>query len=330
METNTYIELILKRFNHETNASEEAELQTWLNANPEHGEEYRDLERIWEESGRLLNGHSFDRAAAWKKITEKVTAQKNTPLIGVRPSRVLSWKKMLAAAAVVGVLLAAGWFFTRHTSSSIRVVSATDASRQMTLPDGSVVDLLKGAVLQYKEPFGSAAKEVELSGKAFFQVTHDAAHPLHITTTRAIVEDIGTSFLLTSDAAMDEVVVATGKVRLSDKNNPSNTLELMPGNRGALQEGRLALHTAAPANIMSWKTGVLDFKDEPLKQVADDLGSYYQIRIFLSSELSKEPGTITVNARFDHQPLEQVIDELRLMTGLSLERSRDSIFIFRR
>jgi transmembrane sensor len=328
MEENEYITLILKHLDGETDEMEEAGLQQWLDADPDHRREYRELERIWEDSGRLRNSRSFDKATAWKKIEAKVSPGDAAYGGHGKP---FPWKRVLAAACVLGVLLSAGWWFgARKSGRSLQVIPALDAVRQLSLPDGSVVELLKGATLRYKEPFDDTVREVYLSGEAFFQPAHDPSRPFRITTAHSIVEDMGTSFLLNNESDLDEVVVVTGKVKLVDRKDPSHSIELLPRRRGTLQEGRLVQHEAASSNIMSWKTGVLDFRKEPLGEVVDDIGNFYHIRIFLTRDLWNGRDTITVNARFDHQPLGQVVDELRLVTGLSIENKSDSLFFSRR
>ena len=211
-----------------------------------------------------------------------------------------------------------------------RSVTAENASLHISLPDGSVIDLRKGATLQYREPFNIHDRGVELRGEAFFQVTHDPANPFIINTTHAILEDMGTSFLVREGRDSDEVVVATGKVKFTDRNDHSHSLILLPGRKAALKENQFTESRVANLNFMSWKTGVLDFRDEPLTQAVEEISSFYQVGVSVSPDLREDAaGKITINARFDHQSLEETIEEIRLMTKLTIKREKDTLVFSR-
>jgi anti-sigma factor RsiW len=75
MEENEYILLILKHLSKEASPAEQAGLEKWLNADPEHRREYQAIEEIWEESGQAVNNLQFDKEAAWKKVGERLAPE---------------------------------------------------------------------------------------------------------------------------------------------------------------------------------------------------------------------------------------------------------------
>ncbi|WP_431212829.1 FecR domain-containing protein [Puia sp. P3] len=78
---------------------------------------------------------------------------------------------------------------------------------------------------------------------------------------------------------------------------------------------------------LAWKTDVLDFKNQPLSDVAADIADYYQTAIVIDPALAEKAMTTRVTARFEHQPLKEVLEEVRLMTGLSTRKEKDT-FVF--
>ena len=309
MQGSDHIKLVLKHLDSETSPAEELALQHWLEADPRNRLEYQALEKIWRDSGKVLNARSFNVEAALDKVQHRLT----------QPSpRSLPWKRVLAAASVVLLLGSASWWFlTRPVTHSI---TATTTLR-VALPDGSIVILRRGAVLSY------SGRTATLSGEAFFEPVHDPIHPFRISTTHAIFEDIGTSFLINNKSDGDELTVVSGKVKFKEKANPSNNLILSSGHMALLDGNKFVTSETAGANVISWKTGILDFQRQSLQEVAADISDFYQTPVTLSPDLTEKARTIRVTARFDHQPLKDVLEEIQLMTGLSTRHEKGS-FVF--
>jgi len=352
MEENEYILLILKHLNKETSPAEQAGLQQWLDTDPSHQREYQVVEKIWHDSGQVLADRQFDKEAAWKKLGETLTFPAlpqpqvpyqtgMSPQTGVspqpetspqpgaplQPRRIPSFprQKWLAAASILLLLGIGGWwYYSKKVIGPRQVILAKDGPRHVPLPDGSFVDLRKGAVLTYTEPFNDDRK-VELTGEAFFLLAARPSGPFSIRTTHAIIEQMGTSLLVKDLPASDEVIVTAGKVKFSDRDDPTRNRIVRAGENLTLAEERFTTSRKKEPNFMSWKTGVLDFRDEPLESAAAAVGDFFELPVFISTDLGGEIGKIKVNARFDHQPLEQVLEELRLTTGLDIQKRKDTL-----
>ena len=330
MQDTDYIKLVLKHLDSEASPAEEAALQHWLEADQQHRLEYQALEKIWRDSGKVLNARAFNVEAALEKVEKRLAIRSSTPgsPAAFSPSspRPLPWKRTLAAASVLLVLGSAAWWYL--TRQPVNVIRAGTAMLRVALPDGSLVHLRKGAVLQYAGSFTKGNdREVELSGEAFFEPVHNPSIPFRIRTAHAVFQDIGTSFLIKDSAAGDELTVVTGKVKFTERTDPSNSLILTPGHQALLTGHQFITSATVDKNVLSWKTGVLDFTDQPLQDVAADITDYYQTPVILSPDLSEKARGARVTARFDHQPLKDVLEEIHLMTGLSTRLEKGS-FVF--
>jgi transmembrane sensor len=357
MEENEYILLILKHLNKETSPAEQAGLQQWLDTDPSHRREYAAVEKIWHDSGQVLADRQFDKEAAWKKLGETLTFPAQSQLqplssppsdhrrpsvlgasYSLRPTRI-GWRfrvrplprplgfrqKWLAAASILLLLgLGGWWYYSEKVIGPRQVILAKDGPRHVPLPDGSFVDLRKGAELTYSEPFNEDRK-VELKGEAFFLLATRPSGPFSIHTAHAIIEQMGTSLVVKDLPASDEVIVTTGKVKFTDRDDPSRNRIVRAGENMILAEERFTPSRKKDPNFMSWKTGVLDFRDEPLESAAAAVGDFFELPVFISPDLGGEIGKIKVNARFDHQPLEQVLEELRLTSGLDIQKRKDTL-----
>ena len=318
-----YIQLVLKHLDPQAGPAEQAALQSWLEADPQNRLEYQALEKIWSESGRTLTAHTFDVEAALEKVGRRLTFDPSGVMTPA-PARVFPWKRALAAASVFLIVGSAGWWYLNHTGTSRTSLHAETANESITLPDGTLIHLRKGSTLSYN----ASDRTAELSGEAFFEPKHNASKPFRLRTGRAIYQDIGTSFLVNDQLKSDELTVISGKVKFSEKANPSNSLILTAGQKALLSGGSFT--TVMPAgdpNILSWKTDVLDFKDQPLSDVAADIADYYQTAIVIDPALAEKARTVRVTARFEHQPLKEVLEEVSLMTGLSTRKEKDTFVL---
>jgi ferric-dicitrate binding protein FerR (iron transport regulator) len=339
MEDNEYIRLITKHLSQEASPEEEAGLQQWLAAAPEHRLEYEALKDIWHTSGTIVGGRTFDKDAAWKKVAPRVSraspdtsvpsspaqSQPVHPRAGLRRSL---WPRTLAAAGILLLLIGGGWwFYVTHRPPPMLRMLASENNQQLSLPDGSLVWLRKGTEIKYQGPFDGQIRQMELNGEAFFQPAADPSRPFRIYTPHAVIEDIGTTFLVKDGDAGGEVVVTSGKVKLTGKEDASHPLILSPGQKATILRNKLSVSRLGTSNFMSWKTGQLEFRQTPLEQVVQDISDHYSTPVSVAPELRS--AEIKVTARFDNQPLNQVLDEIRLTTGLQTAQEKDTLFFVR-
>jgi len=313
--------LILKQLQQETSPAERAELQYWLDSDPANREEYEALMTTWEASLPVLQPHSFDTAAAWGKVGGNIRPT-------VEPVRLRHW---LGAAAVLILLSSAGWWYYRqYARASTKSFAALDANRPISLPDGSRILLRKGSTISYAGSF-PGRRMVELKGEAEFEVEHDPANPFMVRTSRAIVEELGTSFVVKEDGAAGKVIVTAGKVKYTDRILPTRSILLTAGESAILTGDGFSRNRQYGLNYLSWKTNTLEFNGTPLDEAVADIQDLYEIPLGLSPELRPEAGKIRITARFaPTQRVKDVLDEIKLMTGLSMQQEKDTLIFFRK
>lgn len=327
MELNENItQLIIRDLNHEATQAEKAALTAWINENAVHQQEYDAYVKLWEDSAAVVLKHQFDTRSAWEKIQQKVGgSQKVVPI--EREAR-FSLKRLSAAAAILIFLSAtAVYFFASNKAGSWETIAAVQHNQRITLSDGSVISLRKGSTLRYPKVFGSNERITELTGEAFFDIQPNDQAPFRVNTAGAVVEVLGTSFLVRTTDSTNQVVVTTGKVRFTSQKSGSVQVILMAGQQAELIRGRIVSDTLYSDNYRSWETGKLVFHNTPLKQTLEDIGHYYNVGVVLSPELGAPANSITIKAEFSQQTLEQVIEEIELITGLKISLKDGSLFV---
>jgi ferric-dicitrate binding protein FerR (iron transport regulator) len=90
------------------------------------------------------------------------------------------------------------------------VVNTTTSTKVVILPDSSKVSLEPASSLKFL--FDETAREVNLKGEAFFEVTHNPNRPFLVHANEVTTKVLGTSFIVKAIEQSITVVVKTGKV----------------------------------------------------------------------------------------------------------------------
>jgi transmembrane sensor len=126
-----------------------------------------------------------------------------------RRAAALGWLTAAAALAVAGFLT---WRSPAHPALPVASgAAATAGPRQLTLSDGTVVQLNTGG--EVSEQFTNAERHVLLArGEAHFAVTKNPARPFIVHAGVLRVRAVGTAFNVNLQASQIEVLVTEGRV----------------------------------------------------------------------------------------------------------------------
>lgn len=326
MQVNEHISsIIAKKLEGQATAQELEQLQDWLLADAGHPREYDQLVKIWAESPRVLTLPAFDTAAAWTKVDGRIRAHARPAAVRV----IALYGRRMAVAAAVIIIAGAAWWLYSQNYPRWQQVEALAANQSVQLPDGSVVELRKGSKLEYPALFNKAERTVRLTGEAFFRVQHNEHQPFRISTAHSQVEVLGTSFLVRSEEALDEIVVATGRVSVTDKSKSANRLVLVAGQKAVLEQDRFRQDKVIDSNYLAWKTGILEFKATPLTTAIEDIAHFYGAPLSLArGQDAASRSTITL--RFENESFETVLEELKQVTGLEAKKENGKIVLYQK
>jgi ferric-dicitrate binding protein FerR (iron transport regulator) len=213
-----------------------------------------------------------------------------------------------AIAAGVLVALAGGsaaaWIATEGAPAGLGGRSARYAvrtgfgdRRSVTLPDGTRLMLAPASRIEYDAAYGRPLREVTLTGEAYFDVTHDAAHPFVVRTAQGTFEDLGTQFVVRAydGDRSARVAVRTGRVAARPLGGARVTAEVVleSGDVAAVDAGGGAARVAADTGgYFAWTSGVLAFKDAAAPEIAAALGRWYGLDVHLAAPLDTQHVTV--------------------------------------
>lgn len=283
-------ESLYRFFNGAASEEEQKRVLDWLDADPAHRAEL------------LAERRLFDAALML------------TPNPQARPKRTFSlprWSREVLKYAAV-LVLAAGvggaYFSTLHQrlANSCNTISVPAGQHvDVTLPDGTKVCMNALSELRYPSYFVGGERKVQLRGEAFFDVTHDAKHPFVVETYACDVKVLGTRFDVEARPDRDEFVVSlvTGRVQVTDRTDPAQSVVLRPAQQASRANGRLAVGLIPAHEQFQWREGLIAFRDASFAELLGEFEKYYGVEIELTRRDVTDKlftGKIRISEGVDH------------------------------
>lgn len=313
---NDILSLILKNLQNRATASEQAELEQWLNSNESNKLEYQKVADIWSASENINVDIDVDQE--WNTFRSKhFDSQKRGKLIQV-DFRMVS---RIAAAAIllIGVFLAGQYIlgsktYTTHSGERLLV----------NLEDGTKVILGENSELSVSRAFNNTYRDVELQGEGFFEVAKNPNKPFEIKGLEMNTRVLGTAFHLIENAREHQLWVTEGKVAYY-RPAKNDTAILTIGHHGQLVNGEILTNSTTVDSTNSWQTGVFRFDSENIVSVLESLQNFY---VFSIPDIEKYRH---VNCRFSgsfsQQPLKQVLSEIAMVMGMDYTLEDNKLYI---
>jgi len=272
-------QIIINYLLGECTMDERKDMEAWLAADKRHQAEYQKTMRAWEWSRRLADGPTPDLDAAWSRFVTLRDGQSKSTRTGA-----LRYLLRVAASVLLVACVAVVYFGLTTPAETWRGKTLASAQSVLkdTLADGTVLTLNSNSALRVHPTLFASRRRVTLEqGEAFFEVARNERKPfeVHVGSTRVMV--LGTSFNIRKDGPEVEVVVASGKVSVS---NGEQTATL-----GAMQ--RVTVNGPDGSFVADDVNALLDqhyahdrfvLRDTPLKDVVKFLADEYQAHILIA------------------------------------------------
>jgi transmembrane sensor len=322
--------------------TEAAELQRWLDANPQHARVFRELQEtagIIERHPEALAEGSLVRTPSWRTSASGRG----------RRVRRAGW---LAAAAVIAIgLFLVGRPATRHEKEyELSASTAVGNLRVLALPDGSTVRLNTDSALTVH--FTLRERRVKLArGEASFTVAKSASRPFYVEVSGVAVRAVGTEFVVRLRPDAVDILVTEGQVRIEDaaadsllprRDSPTErgtvTAEpllsagekvLVPLDNAAPQPA-VKLTTVGPTQIaqaLAWQERRLIFEGTPLSEVVAEFNRYARHRLVIEDDAL---GRQEFGGTFRADRYDTLVSLLEQSFDVMAERRGDTTYLRRR
>jgi len=279
-------------------------------------EVYPEKQAVLQQAAAIIHAYraqdAFEEAgsrdAVWKRIS--ASASQPAPVFSLQRFRLPGWIRVAAALVIFAGLLF--WFNRRNQAAeTITISSAFGEIKKVMLPDSSEVTLNSGSSISFRNTWAAeAAREVSITGEAYFDVRHLNRDTAQISAYDRFVvhcsdidiEVLGTTFNVNARHGTTNVALLTGKIRIehSTKKDASKALTLMPGEY-AEYRGRDLLKTKKlekPKQVIRWIDNEIAFTDATLKEIVARLRDNFGYNVEItdrSLEQLKIEGDISVS-----------------------------------
>jgi len=289
------------------------------------GRVFSQIQTIWVKAGlKAPSPDLFDVDAAWNALNTRIeNSHINSHTVHRAKTRKLNTTFSTLTKIAAVLLIAFGIFQLARPVQKLNTVSSgTAIAVPVTLSDGSIIQLNRNSSVKFPEKFGKTKRDVYFWGEAFFDIAADKTKPFVIEVGETRVKVLGTSFDVKAIPGSDriEVVVNSGKVlfyTLSGNSTKDARVILEPGEKGVYFKTtrRISKFRNDNLNFLSWKTGILTFRETGLTDVLNALNQKFGAKFLVRDSELKQ---LRLTAQFDNESLDSVLDDLRLVFDIQI------------
>ena len=328
MNENIPYELLARYFAGECTEEEIHWMERWRKEDPSNEKAYIEFSAIWKHSGSENQDFQPDTAEALTKVNRKLEQLDSHSDGNTRQRNMLFYLSRIAAILILALLVWYGYNKVSYKESRIVNSSGEKETKELVLPDGTIVTLNSNSTLKYPEKFDKTTRNVELVGEAYFEVAKNPEKPFLISAQNTLTRVVGTAFNLRAIPDEEDVVltVEEGKVAFSvEENKKLKTVHLSAGDRGIMNKvtQRLTETKNDDANFMARKTKQLVFKNTPLNKVAKDLARYYHVKFEIENPKSD---SVEVSIDLNNSTIDQMIEAMSF-TGIQITKIGNTYYM---
>lgn len=256
----------MKYIKGETTPEEREKVVRWLDEDPEHIHQYHSLRKLYDIS-------------LWSPIEESQQEEKQTRTL--KPV----WIEFLKVAAVILITFLGTKAFFDWKDEPVKmqtVIVPAGQRAELLLTDGTKVWLNSRSKFKFPDRFQKDARNVELDGEGYFEVTHQEDAPFTVHTSKYDVKVLGTEFNVKAYNSKNqfEASLLKGSVEVSNMNK-SQVVRLRPDEQVISDGSQLIRSVILDKNYFRWKEGLLCLDDESIGGLIDKLELYYDVKIIV-------------------------------------------------
>ena len=236
------------------------------------------------------------------------------------------WKQSLAAS--VALLLLAGlavnyYLKSRSSGEAVTVMTKTDETARVLLPDSSIVWLKSGSRIRYAPQLGSEGlRELVLEGEGFFEIKHNALRPFVVHANDVDIRVLGTVFnvRVPRTGSRVETTLFKGSISIEKKNGTSDRVVLKPNQRAVysgksegIKVSSLLTETRVEAKGMQPLKVPMIFDEKPFKDLLLSIEKKFDVTIYIHNRSLQN---CLITADLEKESLIDILDLLKIGYGI--------------
>ncbi len=306
-------------------------LKAWLSEHPENKQAFEPLLADFMSIRDLLSTvgeavHDLEDAASHTTALGRwfASAKRNWGLMGIGGAALASIVWVMLVVGVFGN----GLFLGPWSDAPVYYASKVGGLETIKLDDGSTIILNTNTEVSVE--YSPIERRVHLvKGEAIFNVAKDADRPFRVHTNKTIVKALGTVFSVRSLEGNVELLVEEGLVEFT-ANTLSDSFEsvteshlsesLLVSSGGYTTFESKTKKIIEQANVvelverrMAWRSGMLQFESDPLREVVREYNRYIDQKIIIDDPALN---TLAIAGAFPIGETEAFIDALEKGFGV--------------
>lgn len=163
----------------------------------------------------------------------------------------------------------------------------------LALADGSKVWLNAASSIRYPAAFSGTERKVEITGEAYFEVTHNATMPFKVSRGNVDVEVLGTHFNVNAFPEEKEIKVTLleGKVKVVNRQlaiGNKASVVITPGKQAVLTaDSQFTIADADVEQVMAWKNGLFMFNNTGIENIMQQIERWYDVTVYYEGDLKR-------------------------------------------
>jgi transmembrane sensor len=227
---------------------------------------------------------------------------------------IIKWTFRIAAVIMFPIVILIGLQMYRETrlkeEAWIEINTPSWTRTQFCLPDGTTGWLNSNSSIKYNVNFNSD-RQVTVNGEAFFDVFKDNTRPFIVRTNEVSLRVLGTKFNIASyeNDTNVEVVLEEGELVFNDK-EMKRSFTMKPNDLITYNKALMNFSTEVvqPHKYLSWTSGKLVFRNDPLDVIASRLSRWYNLDVEIRGNVTDD---LRLRATFVDEDVEEVLDLLK-------------------
>jgi transmembrane sensor len=293
----------------ECSAAERRSFEEWRARSSVNDRAYVATERLWQRLDGMGADEVIGRHAA----------------AALQPEPVVRRWPLALAAGVIAVLVGVGIVSQVMTSATVEHYQTLGQSRKVTLSDGSEVTMDLATEIDVRLSRGE--RNIELvTGRALFDVAHDASRPFRVDTGQGQVTALGTQFQVDVDTDQIVVTLLEGSVSVSppEVHRQEPTLRLAPGQQARYSNARWTRRDVDAAAVVSWSSGFHVFSATPLSEAVREINRYSATKLRLADPSLE---SLVISGNFKTGDAETISSAWPIVLPVQLQKAGAEIVI---
>lgn len=210
-------------------------------------------------------------------------------------------------------------------SNSSLLITGQGSAFKLMLADSSQIDLSADSWVRFENIPQAKERRIELSGEAYFKVTHNSGKPFFVNVNDAEIEVIGTEFNISSfkKGNVIKTSLVKGSIKLRANNNtkilsPGETVTVIPGQ---------PIKTVSDDidKITGWHKGEFVFTNDSITTVMNELARWYDIEVRYEQPIPA--GLITASPISHTSELDATLKTLELSQVARFKRDKKIVWV---